>query len=130
MPSPIDQLLARIRDVAKRLESLPDDDPSRDSLLAKQKRLRTKARDLSNASRHPKSVEAQISMLEARLREIDDKYVGKGYAEKHLTKGFSDPGAYSVIINRNIEEEHAAEVEKIKANLVELRSFSPLGDSD
>lgn len=69
-------------------------------------------------------------MLEARLREIDDKYVGKGYAEKHLTKGFSDPGAYSVIINRNIEEEHAAEVEKIKANLVELRSFSPLGDSD
>jgi len=85
---------------------------------------------MSNASRHPKSVEAQISMLEARLTEIEDKYVGKGYAEKHLTMGFSDPGAYSVIINRNIEKDHAAEVERIESELDELRSFSPPESSD
>jgi len=57
-------------------------------------------------------------------------FVAKGYAEKHLTKGFSDPGAYSATINRMLEEEHASEIEEIQALLTELRAFTPLENAD
>jgi len=59
-------------------------------------------------------------MLVSRLAEIDALFVTKGYAEKHLTKGFSDPGAYSVVINRKLADDHAEEIADIEARLSEL----------
>ncbi|MFV1971394.1 MAG: hypothetical protein ACC683_10380, partial [Acidimicrobiia bacterium] len=107
MPTDIDELFSHIRAISESLDALSEGDPTRVDLIAQRDRLRVEARRLGNATRHPRSVEAQISMLENRLDEIRDKFVGKGYAEKYLTKGFSDPGAYSATINRKIEEEHA-----------------------
>jgi hypothetical protein len=69
-------------------------------------------------------------MLLSRLAEIDDLFVSKGYAEKHLTKGFSDPGAYSATINRRIAQDHAKEIEAIEQRLSELAEILPdEGDS-
>jgi hypothetical protein len=59
-------------------------------------------------------------MLVERLEEIDTLFVRKGYSEKHLTKGFSDPGAYSANINRKLADDHAAEVAEIKQRLAAL----------
>ncbi len=130
MPADIDGILNQIRAISESLGTIGEDDPSRVDLIAHRDRLRTEARELGIATRHPRSVEAQISMLEDRLDEIQGKFVTKGYAEKHLTKGFSDPGAYSATINAMLEEEHAPEIEKIHALLAELRAFTPLQDAD
>lgn len=126
MPTHIDEILAQIRSISESLDTIGEKDPSRADLIARRERLRAEARKLAAATRHPRSVEAQISMLEQRLDEIRGKFVTKGYAEKHLTKGFSDPGAYSATINRMLEEEHASEIEEIHALLTELRAFTPL----
>ena len=130
MPSDIDEIFSQIRAISETLGTIGEDDHTRVGLVEQRERLRAKARELGAATRHPRSVEAQISMLEHRLEEIRGKFVSKGYAEKHLTKGFSDPGAYSATINRKLEEEHAGEIEEIHALLIELRAFTPLEDAD
>lgn len=69
-------------------------------------------------------------MLVERLEEIDALFVSKGYSEKHLTKGFSDPGAYSANINRKLADDHAAEIVDIKQRLAALdEAVRPKEDS-
>jgi hypothetical protein len=125
----IDELLSQIRAISDSLGMIGEDDPSRADLIARRDRLRLEARALGTTMRHPRSVEAQISMLEDRLDEIRGMFVTKGYAEKHLTKGFADPGAYSATINRMLDEEYAAEIEEIHEQLAERRAFSPRQDN-
>jgi hypothetical protein len=67
-------------------------------------------------------------MLEARLEEIDALFITKGYSEKHLAKGFSDPGAYSANINRMLNSEHKAEVADIEQRLTDLRKINTPDD--
>jgi hypothetical protein len=111
------------------LAAMAEDDPRRAKLVRKRDRLRSEAQDRANSARHPLSVEAEVSMLLARLAEIDDLFVSKGYAEKHLTKGFSDPGAYSATINRRIAEDHAQEIDAIEQRLSVLAEIFPDDDS-
>jgi hypothetical protein len=111
------------------LAAMAADDPRRAKLIRKRDRLRSEAQDRANSARHPLSVEAEVSMLLARLAEIDDLFVSKGYAEKHLTKGFSDPGAYSATINRRIAEDHAQEIDAIEQRLSVLAEIFPDDDS-
>lgn len=107
------------------LAAMADDDPARTKLIRKRDRLRSEAKQRANSARHPLSVEAEVSMLLAQLAEIDDLFVSKGYSEKHLTKGFSDPGAYSATINRKLVEDHAHEIEVIEQRLLELGKIFP-----
>ncbi len=130
MQTDIDEIFSEIRSISENLDTIGENDPSRTILIDRRDHLRLKARRLGAATRHPRSVEAQISRLEQRLDEIRGKFVTKGYAEKHLAKGFSDPGAYSATINRMLEEEHASEIEEIHELLAELREFTPLEDAD
>jgi len=130
VPSDIDDILNQIMAISESLGAIGQDDQARVGLIEQRERLRAEAKQIGAATRHPRSVETQISMLELRLEEIRGKFVAKGYAEKHLTKGFSDPGAYSATINRMLEEEHASEIEEIQALLTELRAFTPLENAD
>jgi hypothetical protein len=126
----VDGLFREIQALSSELDVMDRDDPSRSELLATRDRLRMEARDLANSTRHPRSLEAEISMLVARLDKIDALFVNKGYAEKHLTKGFSDPGAYSADINRRLAEDYAPEISWIEHRLSELRAITPpQGDS-
>ena len=68
------------------------------------------------------SIDTEIAMLEARLDEINEMLIAKGYNEKHLGRTIQDPGAYSRTINYMIATEHAEEVTAIDARLSELRS--------
>lgn len=128
MKPTIDDMFNQARSLSLQLAALPDDDPSRTKLIRKRDRLRSAAQERANSSRHPLSVDAETSMLLARLAEIDDLFVSKGYAEKHLTKGFSDPGAYSATINRRLAEDHAQEIEAIEQRLSELAEIFPDDD--
>jgi hypothetical protein len=126
--STIDDMFRQAQVLSLQLATLADDDPTRPKLIRKRERLRSEALKRANEARHPLSVETEISMLLARLTEIDDLFVSKGYAEKHLTHGFSDPGAYSSTINRKIAEDHAAEIEAIEQRLSELAVTHPADD--
>lgn len=119
----IDDIFRKANQLSLELDRMDEDDPRRDSLIRKRDRLRAKAKTLANSKRHPVSVENEIAMLVARLEEIDAQFITKGYAEKHLTKGFSDPGAYSSTINRELAAEHAPEVAEIERRLTELRAI-------
>ena len=121
-------MFRRAQALSLELDALSDDDPSRAKLLRRQERLRANAQKLSDAKRHPLSVQTEISMLVARLNEIDDMFVKKGYAEKHLTKGFSDPGAYSATINQRLAKDHASEIADIEQRLSALGEIEPADD--
>lgn len=123
MKRTIDAIFNRVRLVSEELNGMDEGDPSRPDLVRQLERLRAEAQSRANSARHPLSVEAETAMLEARLSEIDALFVSKGYAEKHLTKGFSDPGAYSATINRKIADDHAAEISEIEQRLSVLREI-------
>ncbi len=129
MKPTIDHMFNQAQSLSLQLAAMAEDDPRRAKLVRKRDRLRSEAQDRANSARHPLSVEAEVSMLLARLAEIDDLFVSKGYAEKHLTKGFSDPGAYSATINRRIAEDHAQEIDAIEQRLSVLAEIFPDDDS-
>jgi hypothetical protein len=116
----IDELLARVQQLSSQLDEMSEEDPQRSQLIAERDRLRGHARAKARSGRHPLSVEAETAMLVERLEEIDGLFVRKGYAEKHLTKGFSDPGAYSANINRKLADDNAAEIAEIEQRLAAL----------
>jgi hypothetical protein len=124
----IDDIFRDTNALSLQLDQMDAADPKRESLLNRRNRLRAKAQALTDAKRHPASVENEIAMLEARLQEIDALFITKGYSEKHLTKGFSDPGAYSANINRMIDSEHKAEVADIEQRLADLRKINTPDD--
>jgi hypothetical protein len=121
----IDDIFRQAHALSVELDQMEEGDPNREALLRRQNRLRTKAQTLANTRRHPASVENEMAMLVARLDEIDDLFITKGYAEKHLTKGFSDPGAYSATINDQLAAQHASEISEIEERLTELRKIKP-----
>lgn len=130
MSPTIDELFAQVQQLSLQLNDLSEDDPRHSQLIAERDRLRSQARTAARSGRHPLSVEAETAMLVERLEEIDALFVSKGYSEKHLTKGFSDPGAYSANINRKLADGHAAEIVDIKQRLAALdEAVRPKEDS-
>ncbi len=127
MGSNIDDTFKGVAALSAELEEMDDDDPRRASIVLERDRLRADAQRLAGSMRHPQSIEAEISMLEARLAKIESLFVTKGHAEKHLTKGFSDPGAYSANINRKIAAHHKDEIADIERTLAELRGIDRTG---
>ena len=119
MERSIEQIFDRVRELSSELAAT-NDEKRRKTIEAERNALRSEAAALALDQRHPASVEAELEMLVDRLAEIDSLFATKGYAEKHLTKGFSDPGAYSANINRLISDNHAAEIKSITDRIVEL----------
>ena len=118
-----DDIFREANAISRELDQMLEGEPRKDSLLRKRDRLRARAQTLADSRRHPASVENEIAMLEARLDEIDGLFITKGYAEKHLTKGFADPGAYSANINEQLATDHASEIAEIDKRLSSLRKI-------
>lgn len=123
MTSPIDDLLEEITRISVQIDDLPRGSQRAEALVAERTALRRRARDMTDALRHPESVRAEIAMLEDRRAEIAGMGITKGFSEKRLGRTIQDPGAYSHDINRRIEVEHAAEVVEISERLAHLRSL-------
>lgn len=128
LPDSADDIFAEAMELSRQISELSESDPRYKELESRRATLRSRANSIAIETRHPVSVNNEIEMLVARWDEIDSTLIGKGYAEKHLTKGFSDPGAYSAGINALIAEDHASEIEYIKERLVELRSIQTAKD--
>ena len=123
MTSEADDILDRTREIRSALNDRQLAPNDRRALETELTELRDRARQVSAERRHPDSVEAEIDMIEARLAEIDQMSITKGYSEKHLSRTVQDPGAYRYVINDLIEREHADEVEHLTSRLAELRAL-------
>lgn len=130
MPETIDELLAEIRNLSDRIEALEPESPERRKLEASRDGLRTIARDVADATRHPAAIATQIEALEARLREIESLLIKQGFTERRVGKTIQDPGAYSHNINKAIAADHAEEVRSINEQLARLRAIAPERASD
>lgn len=125
MQSPIDELLAQVTSLTAAISDLPEGDRQRRRLEHERQKLRDEAAALSRSGRHPVSVKHEIESILARLREIDRMRITQGYHERRSGKNIQDPGAYSVTINRLLDEQHADEVATLTQRLEQLRSSFP-----
>lgn len=119
----IDAILASILEVSRKLDGLGETDPRRVELERERDALRREAEAISDTLRHPDSVAAEIDMLERRRDEISQMAIGKGYSEKRLNTTIQDPGAYSLDINRRLQENHEEELAAIETRLAHLRAL-------
>jgi septal ring factor EnvC (AmiA/AmiB activator) len=121
MTRSIDDIYTAIVSLSEEIANLPPDDPRRRRLEQEREQIRSEAAAVAIKGRHPRSVELEIEAIEQRLGQIDALLITEGYMEKRAGKNIQDPGAYSIMINRLLEGQHADEVEKLTAQLALLR---------
>lgn len=120
MSERIDELLAELRAINKRLEDQTATEAERSKLAERKETIRAQAKNLSLVGRHPASVELQIESLERRKAEIESLFIKKGWSEKRLGRTIQDPSAYSHNINKQLEEKYASELADIDEQLAIL----------
>lgn len=123
MAPEIDELLTEIMAISRELDDPNIGASRRRQLNSRRDALRATAQKAADATRHPRSVEAEIEMLESRLTEIGRMQISKGHSEKYLGRTIQDPSAYSLNINRTLADQHEAEVADITARLAHLRTL-------
>jgi len=114
-------LLAEITRLARELQDPDLTAKERQRLETRKADAQERARQLSLAGRHPRSVEAQLETLAARRAEIMDEFIKPGYSEKRGGKLIQDPGAYSHNINKLLQEKAKQELDEIDAQLALLK---------
>ena len=120
-PTTIDELLAEITDISRRL----DDDPSpadRKRLEQRRTHLRTLARRADDAARSDAVLLNELGTLQRRRNQIDERPIAKGWTEKADIRWFNDPGAYSSQINRMIDGQDEDERASIVARISEIEA--------
>ncbi|MEA2057859.1 MAG: hypothetical protein U9O63_04010 [Actinomycetota bacterium] len=109
-------------DINSRLERLAADDPGRRSLESRKEELQTAARLAADLARDPAALERELVQLRERLDEIDERPIGRSWAQKDNYRWINDPGAYSNVINRKIAEGDAGDRETIVERIGELET--------
>lgn len=125
MTRSIDEILDEIRRLSASIDAPATSASDRKRLEARRTELRDEAAAMAARFRHPDSVRTEIELIEHRLAELDAMLIGAGYSEKHLHRTVQDPGAYRYAINRQIEDNHSAEIAELRARLEHLRSNAP-----
>ncbi|MEN8234631.1 MAG: hypothetical protein ABFR89_06875 [Actinomycetota bacterium] len=116
----VDEALSTIRTLSDEIESLPPDDRRRATLEHRRDQLRAAARAATDASRSEVSLQHELAGLQQRLARIDERPIGKGWAEKGHYRWVNDPGAYANQINEKLNEQDALERATIIARILEL----------
>lgn len=124
MRSEADEIYEQANAITEALADPSLDETERLTLERERENLRSQARDIASATRHPRSIETEIAMIEERLATIEGMRISKGYSEKHLARTIQDPGAYRHTINRLLDEEHEAEVRSLEERLTRLRAIA------
>ena len=118
----VDQALAEIIALSARIEALDPDDPKRVTLERQRQSLRTDVREAADASRSEAGLLNELGTLQRRLAQIDDRPIGKGWAEKGHYRWVNDPGAYSNRINDMLDAQDADERSIIVARIAEIEA--------
>jgi hypothetical protein len=116
----IDQALAELQRIAERLAALPDGHPDRSQLLERRDALREAARAAADLSRNPVALRRELTLLEARLRELEKKKIKRSLMERR--RWVNDPSAYAHTINDRIDESSAEDRDTIEERIAVLRA--------
>lgn len=130
MTHSIDDIYTTIISLSSQIANLPPTDPKRKRLEHEREAVRSRAAALATEGRHPRSVELEIEVIEARLDEINAALIKEGYMERRAGRNIQDPGAYSSTINHLLRSHHAEEVRNLTEQLERLRPPSPSDDTD
>ena len=117
----LDQALAEIVALSAKIEALDPDGPKRVALERQRQSLRVDVREAADASRSGPGLLNELGTLQRRLAQIDDRPIGKGWAEKGHYRWVNDPGAYSNRINEMIDDQDAYERETIVTRIAEIQ---------
>lgn len=109
-------------DINSRLERLATDDPARRPLESRKEELQAAARLAADRARDPAALERELDQLRGRLDEIDERPIGRSWAQSGNYRWINDPGAYSNVINRKIVAGDAGEREAITERIDELET--------
>lgn len=126
----VDEALAELMDINRRLGNLAGDDPLRRSLESRKVELQTAARQAADRGRDPAALELELAELRSRLRGLDDRPIGKGWSEKGNYRWINDPGAYANVINRRIAEGDSPDREWVEQRIGELEAVLQDSPSD
>ena len=129
MTRSIDDIYTTIVSLSAQIAALPTDGPERTRLEVERDSMRSQAAHLSAEGRHPKSIELEIEAIEQRLAQIGAQLITEGYSERRSGKNLQDPGAYSITINRLLNEQHADEVKNLTEQLARLKPPRDAEDS-
>ncbi len=118
----IDQALAEIIALSAKIDALNPDDPKRVPLERQRENLRVDVREAADVSRSVPGLLNELGTLQRRLAQIDDRPIGKGWAEKGHYRWMNDPGAYSNKINDMIDGQDAHERSIIVTRIAEIEA--------
>ncbi len=121
----LDQALAEILSLSARIDALELDEPKRIPLERRRDNLRADVRMAADASRSLPILQNELGALQRRLKQIDERPIDQGWAEKARYRGIrwmNDPGAYSNKINDMINSEDAAERAQIVTRIGEIET--------
>lgn len=125
----LDEALAEVVALSSRIAAKDPEDPARLTLERQRDQLRSAIRSASDASRSDAALHNELGMLRRRLEQIDDRPIGKGWAEKGNYRWVNDPGAYSGRINEMLEAQDAHERAEIVLRVAEIeKALSPPAD--
>ncbi len=116
----VDQALAKIIALSAKIEGLDSSGPERAALERERKDLRGDVREAADESRSVPGLQNELGTLERRLAQIDDRPIGRGWAEKGHYPWVNDPGAHSNRINEMLDTQDADERESIVTRIAEI----------
>lgn len=114
----------------QKLGELAASDPARRALEERRTELRAAARLAADRARDPAALRREVEHLRTRLERIDDRPIGDAWTQKRNYRWINDPGAYSNVINRKIEEGDRPERDEIVRRIDELELVLQESGSD
>jgi hypothetical protein len=118
----VDQALAEIIALSAKIDALEPADPKRIAVERQRDRLRADIREAADESRSEAGLLNELGTLQRRLAQIDDRPIGRGWAEKGHYRWVNDPGAYSSRINETLDAQDADERATIIDRIAEIES--------
>lgn len=118
----IDQALAEIIALSARIDAMNPDDPKLVPLEHQRQNLRIDVREAVDASRSVPGLLNELGTLQRRLAQIDDRPIGRGWAEKGHYRWVNDPGAYSNRINEMLDAQDADERQTVVTRIAEIEA--------
>ncbi|MEA3503377.1 MAG: hypothetical protein U9R47_11415 [Actinomycetota bacterium] len=121
----VDEALAAIISLSTRIDEMESDDPKRVVLEHRRHELRADVQQAADVARSAVGLRNELGTLRRRLAQIDDRPIGRGWAEKaryRWVRWVNNPGAYSSRINEMLDTQDADEREVIVHRIKEIEA--------
>jgi hypothetical protein len=118
-----DEALSQVASLGAQIDRLPPGDPGRAPLEARRERLRHAAREAADRSRSEAALRHELEGLHSRLTAIEERPIGKGWAEKGAHRWVNDPSAHAHRINEMLAEQDESERAAILARIAQLKEL-------